>query len=213
VTGQTAEKVIDGVVDGMLRVSPTVFGDSSKEWKINGETDVGAWIELQWAAPVRIDRVLLYDRVSCKAHITGGLLTFSDNTTVAVGALENIGTATEVVFSPRFTASLRFTITAMDPTSTWEAGLAEIEVYETSSVVACRGDSLPPEKRPRLVREQNSLLPRPYEGSPLANIDLLKDVAVVYPLHSAAFFVLLLSACFVLYRFQHRQRKRERQHF
>ena len=52
-TAQTAVKAVDGSVLGY----PT---DSTKEWATAGGK-AGSWIQLTWAAPVTLSRVVLYD--------------------------------------------------------------------------------------------------------------------------------------------------------
>ncbi|MCL2515528.1 MAG: hypothetical protein FWF16_06225, partial [Microbacteriaceae bacterium] len=75
-----------------------------------------------------IDRVYLYDRPNQYDQITGGTLTFSDGSTVAVPSLANDGTATIVTFPARATTSLLLTVTSVSAT-TQNVGLAEIEAY------------------------------------------------------------------------------------
>lgn len=118
--GQFATKVIDGVADGYP-------GDYSREWATSGQR-VGAWIELHWATPVSIDRVVLFDRPNGNDQITGGTLTFSDGTSLPVSALNNNGTASEVTFSARTVTSVRLTVTAAGPDSE-NIGLAEFQVF------------------------------------------------------------------------------------
>ncbi len=119
-TLQTAAKVIDGVVDG----AP---GDYTREWATASQ-GAGAWIELHWAQPQSVDRVILYDRPNGDDNVLGGILTFSDGSMVTVGQLSNDGSATTVIFAPRSISSVRFTITSVSP-STGNVGLAELEVW------------------------------------------------------------------------------------
>ncbi|MEW1961020.1 hypothetical protein AB0269_01000, partial [Microbacterium sp. NPDC077644] len=84
------------------------------------------WLLLSWSSSQIIDRVVLYDRPNESDHITGGVLTLSDGSTVEVPALNNDGSATVVAFPARATTSLLFTVTAVSD-STRNVGLAEIE--------------------------------------------------------------------------------------
>jgi len=52
--GQLAVKAVDGVIDGYP-------GDYTREWATTGQ-GAGAWIQLTWAYPYVVDRVMLYDR-------------------------------------------------------------------------------------------------------------------------------------------------------
>lgn len=123
VTSPSPARAVDGVVQGY----PV---DSSMEWSSN-EEKAGAWLELRWPSPVTIDRVVLHDRPNADDQVTGGTLTFSDGSTVSVGALPNDGAAADVTFSSRTVTSLRFQVNATSA-ATWAVGLAEIEVWGTA---------------------------------------------------------------------------------
>jgi LmbE family N-acetylglucosaminyl deacetylase/CRISPR/Cas system CMR subunit Cmr4 (Cas7 group RAMP superfamily) len=120
VTGQAATDAIDGVLGGYP-------GSPSAEWSSDGQRS-GAWIQLHWATPQQIDRVLLYDRPNAADEITGGTLTFSDGSTVTVPGLVNNGGATSVTFPARSVTTVRFTVTSV---SEWtqNVGLSEIEAF------------------------------------------------------------------------------------
>ena len=122
---QTAAKAIDGVIDGFPN-------DSTKEWATSGGK-AGSWIQLTWPAggAVTTSQVILYDRPNSNDQVTGGTLTFSDGTTVAVPALDNAGAATMVTFPARTVTSVKFTITSVS-SSTQNVGLAEFEVWGTT---------------------------------------------------------------------------------
>lgn len=118
-TGQTAVKVVDGSVLGYP-------ADHTKEWATVGG-GVGSWVELVWAQPVRVDRVVLFDRPSSWEWVTGGRLSFSDGSVVETGSLANSG-GTSVEFPARTVTSMRFTVTSVGP-ETHSIGLAEIEAW------------------------------------------------------------------------------------
>ena len=65
-------------------------------------------------------------------QITGGLLTFSDGTSVRVPSLANNGAATPVSFSARNTSYILLKVTAVS-SSTTQAGLAEVRVFGLAS--------------------------------------------------------------------------------
>ena len=118
--GQTAAKAIDG--------SPLGFpADSSREWATVRQGS-GAWIQLTWSAAVTLDRVVLYDRPNNSDQVTGGTLTFSNGTSVAVSSLTNNGAAVSIPFSPRSVTWVRFTVTSVRG-STSNVGLAEFEAW------------------------------------------------------------------------------------
>lgn len=91
-----------------------------------------AWIELNWDTQVDVGKVVLYDRISCKNHVLGGVLSFSDGSEIRVGELNNMGGPTTIEFEPKTVDRIRFTIKSVSET-TAEDGLAEIMVYEIDS--------------------------------------------------------------------------------
>lgn len=130
-TGQVAQAAVDGVVDGLLRVSPTEFGSKRNEWVAEGERG-SAWIKLSWDGYVTVGKIILYDRISCKNHVLGGILSFSDGSEIRVGELNNMGGPTTIEFEPKTVDSIKFGIESVSET-TAEDGLAEIMVYELDS--------------------------------------------------------------------------------
>ena len=123
--GQTAAKAIDG--------SPLGYPvDYSREWA-SVRQGAGAWIQLTWSVGVTLDRVVLYDRPNTTDQITSGTLTFSDGSSVAVGALANNGSAVTVVFAPRSVTWVRLTVdTVLAGNSS--VGLAEFEAWGVRTV-------------------------------------------------------------------------------
>jgi len=118
--GQAAVKAVDGVIAGY----PV---DSTREWVTVGGR-AGSYLDLAFPAAVSLNRVVLFDRPNAKDQITGGILTFSDGTTVVVPALDNAGQATSISFPDTVTTSLRLTVTTVSGT-TRNVGLAEFQAY------------------------------------------------------------------------------------
>ena len=116
---QLGIKAVDGIVDG----SPTP-GDYTKEWATNGQL-AGAWIRLTWSGPVTTSQVRLYDRPNLSDNVTSGTLSFSDGSTVPVGALPNGGTLLSVSFAQRTVTWMQFTVNSATGSN---IGLAEIAV-------------------------------------------------------------------------------------
>ncbi len=117
---QQGIKAIDGIVDGSA-------GDYTKEWATNGQL-AGAWIKLSWTLPVTTSQVVLYDRPNLTDNITSGTLTFSDQSTVPVGALPNDGTPLTVSFASKRVTWMQFTVNSAVGQNT---GLAELAVMGT----------------------------------------------------------------------------------
>ena len=118
-TGQTAAKAVDGYPLGY----PVA---TTREWATVGGR-AGSWLKLTWPEPVRVSRVVLYDRPNANDQINGATLRFSDGSTIAVSSLPNEGTQRIISFSARDVTSVELVITEVSPT-TRNIGLAEIQV-------------------------------------------------------------------------------------
>ena len=123
-TGQTADKAIDGVVGGYP-------GNYTEEWATDGG-GAGSWLKLTWSSPQTIDTIVLYDRPNPNDQITGGNITFSDGSSIAVGTLPNDGSASTLTFAAKTVTTLQLNITSVSST-TQNVGLAEIQVYLSGS--------------------------------------------------------------------------------
>jgi uncharacterized repeat protein (TIGR03806 family) len=121
-TGQLAIKAVDQVVDGWP-------GDFTREWATTGQ-GAGAWIELTWSTPHAVQGAVLHDRPGTNDHVLAGTLSFSDGTTVSVGALDNAGAAIRLSFASRTVTWVRFTVDAVASTTS-NIGLAELEILGT----------------------------------------------------------------------------------
>lgn len=128
--GRVRGNAVDGKLHGM-----SIGG--VHEWATSGQL-AGAWIQLDWPSAVRVSRVNLWDRPSLAENVLGGTLTFSDGSSVAVGALPARGNVLPVTFSPREVTWVRFSVTQAEGTA---AGLAEIEVM---GAPAGAGGNAPP---------------------------------------------------------------------
>jgi LmbE family N-acetylglucosaminyl deacetylase len=120
---QAARSAIDGVAAGYP-------AEPGREWATVAET-AGAWIELRWATPHVVSGVRLHDRPNPDDQIVRATLTFSDGSSVPVGALENDGSATDIEFDPRRVTWLRLSIDACS-SSTVNVGLAEFFVFASA---------------------------------------------------------------------------------
>jgi hypothetical protein len=118
-SGQEASKVRDGFTDGY----PTDF---SHEWSSVGQ-GAGAWVQLTWPSAQSVSSVTLFDRPNSDDNVLSGTLTFSNGSSVAVGALTNSGAGVTVSFAARSVTWVRFTVNSVSGV-TYNVGLAELEV-------------------------------------------------------------------------------------
>ncbi|KAM0787997.1 hypothetical protein ACM66B_006198 [Microbotryomycetes sp. NB124-2] len=136
-TLQTADKAIDGYVDGYDYQGQQ--GMWWEEWASG--TGVGTTLTLTWPASATFSTIVLYDRPNLNDQITSGTLTFDDGTSVSFGQLFNDASPT-YVFLPSIVTSTTLTLTVTGvSSSTTSVGLAEIEVYGSLSTIASAAGS------------------------------------------------------------------------
>ncbi len=137
---QGAANVADSIVDGYRDQNNDGIseGNSQAEWVTAGERE-GAWVQLDWTQPYTINKVVLYDRPNPSDQVLSGTLSFSDGSTVSVGALPNDGSKYEVDFAAREVSWARFTVDSVSA-ATANVGLAEMEVW----TAAPPADNQPP---------------------------------------------------------------------
>jgi LmbE family N-acetylglucosaminyl deacetylase len=123
--GQTASKAVDGYTDGY----PS--GDYTHEWA-TARQGAGAWLRLTWNTAQTVSGVTLFDRPNSADQILGGVISFNDGTTIQVGPLDNLGVPTPYWFAPKTITSLMLNVSQVS-SSTWAAGLAEIQVCGASA--------------------------------------------------------------------------------
>nr|WP_246406479.1 discoidin domain-containing protein [Modestobacter versicolor] len=162
-TGQLAAKAVDGTVDGWP-------GDHTAEWATQGG-GAGSWLELNWGEGIGLDHVTLFDRPNTSDRITGGTLTFSDGSTVAVPALADDGSAVTVTFTPRTTTSVRLTITSVSSTTS-NVGLAEIQAWTGGGSTTPPPTTTPPTTTPPTTTPPTTTPPTttPPTSTPSANV-------------------------------------------
>lgn len=126
----TASSSIEGfsesnVIDNEIRIH------NKGEWACEGQTTFWGyirypWIQLDWAEPRIINRVVLYDRPGLDEHTAGGTLIFSDGSEIPVTHISNDGAPKTIYFEPKTVKWIRFRI--MDGVG-FNLGLSEIEVF------------------------------------------------------------------------------------
>lgn len=96
------------------------------EWASNGETK--PWVKLTWSEEKSIYKIILYDRPNTIDLIESGTLTFSDGSTIDIGALPNDGEALEISFPTKKVLWLKFQVTNGSGSN---VGLSEFKVFGT----------------------------------------------------------------------------------
>ncbi len=114
-----------GLTDGLIEGYPE---NAKAEWSSNQLQDASC--TLTWDTPRTVNRIRLYDRPNATDQVTAGTLTFSDGTTLSVGALPNSDhTPLEIKFPAKTITSVTFRVTGVKPGSE-HAGLAEFEIFK-----------------------------------------------------------------------------------
>ena len=104
-SGQGWLKAIDECIDGWP-------GDYTCEWATRGGRS-GSWLSLGWGSSYRVSEVVLYDRPNTNDNIRSATLSFSDGSTVAVGALNNDGSAVVVSFPEKVITGMTLTVNSV----------------------------------------------------------------------------------------------------
>ena len=119
-SGLAAGKAVDGIIKGLE-------GTVGFAWATTPGEPAGAWIQLDWPAPVRVSQVNLWnwDEPDLGGDLLAGTLLFSDGSQVAVGALAGSKRVMPVRFAPKTVSWVRFRV---DQAQGSAVGLAEIEV-------------------------------------------------------------------------------------
>lgn len=113
------------VIDQVIRIADKGEWASKSGMTFWGQIDY-PWIQLDWEEPVTINKVVLYDRPAKGTHVAGGILHFSDGSSVNVWQIADDGSPKVVEFPARKTQWVRFEVTDGDGE---HLGLSEIEVF------------------------------------------------------------------------------------
>src|SRR5262249_30846526 len=95
------------------------------EWATLGQLQ-GAWIRLTWPNPVQISQIVLYDRGNLTDNVLSGTLSFSDGSTLPVGALPPNGNPSLTSFAAKTVSWVQFTV---DSAQGQNIGLSEFEAF------------------------------------------------------------------------------------
>lgn len=125
-----ATGVNDGVVGGLSGGLLFQTGNSRNEWVSTG--GVNSWVQVNLTANYQIQKVVLYGRVNTAYSIQAGTLSFSDGTSVVVGAVDTVGT-TVAITGGKTVSWVRFTATKISGST---VGLAEMQFFNAAVPVS-----------------------------------------------------------------------------
>jgi len=114
------------VTDGLIYCSQKGEWASQSTMSRWGKIDDKPWIQLTWNSTKNINKVVIYDRPDEKTHTAGGVLQFSDGSTINVIQIPNDGSPKVVMFPTKNVTWVRFRVNDGDGLN---LGLSEIEVY------------------------------------------------------------------------------------
>ena len=109
---------------GSKAVDGTIGQHAIGEWASLGQ--LTPWIQLTWGTSQTINNIKLYDRPNLSDGISAGTLTFSDGSSITVGALDNAGAVKDITFPNKTVTWVRFQVTTGTGTN---VGLAEMQAY------------------------------------------------------------------------------------
>lgn len=107
------------LTDGIVMVN------ARGEWASNRESK--PWAKLEWTSAQAVGSISLYDRPNSAESIQEGLLTFSDESEIVVGALPNGGEALTIEFERKDITWVKFQVTESQGPN---IGLSEFEVSQ-----------------------------------------------------------------------------------
>lgn len=117
-----AENIVDGIIGIPGQGEWVCQGVANQKWG----TIRLPWVQLIWAKPQVINRIVLYDRPAQNEHIAGGKLVFSDGSLLWVNQIPNDGTGKAITFEPKTVDWIKFVVN--DATGC-DLGFSEIEVF------------------------------------------------------------------------------------
>ncbi len=112
--------------EGAHRINDLRLPDSEQGYSWMTTEDPGCWARLDWAAPVTVERVLVYPVSGQSASVTRSSLRMSDGTSLSLPALPEDGSPFEVKLDKPHSVS--WILLTVEGKSTSLAGLAEIVV-------------------------------------------------------------------------------------
>ncbi|KZP03219.1 hypothetical protein FIBSPDRAFT_1055413 [Athelia psychrophila] len=119
-----------GLYNGVQTSAQDTIDGTMAPWVSQGGP--GTWLLLSFPVALHMNMIYLYDRGNINDQIASGLLTFSDGSVITVGALNNDGNATPIIFPTVLASTILFEVTGVSSTTT-ATGLGEIQVFFNST--------------------------------------------------------------------------------
>jgi hypothetical protein len=123
------------VQNGQYAAARAVDGVTRKtdqgEWASNSEQN--PWIRLAWPAAQTINKISIYDRPNGIDNVNGGLLSFSDGSSIKLSGIPADGTPKAVTFPDKTVTWIRLKVTDGQGLN---VGLSEIQVYTGEKNIA-----------------------------------------------------------------------------
>ncbi len=146
ITTSDKNEQVAALTDGLI----TDFADQKERVesvKVRKAKDVGVWVQLTWAEPHMIDKVVLFAKPDRAAFVYGGKLEFSDGTSVEFPGLD--GTAEwgrALSFTPRSATSVKVLVTK-SAKMTKSLAISEIAVIESTRAPAAQEPAVKNKKK------------------------------------------------------------------
>ena len=130
----------DRAADGSVTGTPL---HENGEW-VSDDQHAGAWIQLTWPSERTLVNVVLHDRTLSSENVTGGTLSFSDGSSVAVSALPSSGAGMAVSFPSRSATWIRFTGDIRLGNGRWSLGVRGLRFADQQAALVAAGGNVPP---------------------------------------------------------------------
>ena len=110
-------------------VNDNIFGyAANNRWESLGE--LNPWLQLTWNSTRTVNKITIYDIEDGGADANGGILSFSDGSSIAVSGIDRTGAATEVSFATKYVTWVKLQMTGGTGAN---VGLMEMQVMEDNN--------------------------------------------------------------------------------
>ncbi|MDG0810466.1 DUF7402 domain-containing protein [Cohnella rhizosphaerae] len=120
----TASSQLNTAAAAHSKATDNVIGAATGEWS---SAEVNPWLQLNWLNNQTINEVVLYDRADTSVNANGGILTFSDGSSISVSGIPADGAAKAVSFADKSVSWVKFQTSGGAGV---HVGLSEIQVFQ-----------------------------------------------------------------------------------